>query len=593
MTNIKMKNIIKKYWRGLIVLALAICFFIGSAAYISYIQADNFIKWESPDETANYTFTKLYGQTKEMIISEKYNLYVDDIIHPRSFRSDLGTLKPVSFLGIILIYGKIISFTSYKILPFLTPFFASVGIIFFYLLVKKIFGRRNALISAFLLASFPPYIYYAVRSMFHNVLFIVLFIIGLYYLIESANNKYNKNKYLPLIYPALGGFFMGLAVITRTSELLWLAPVLIMLWLFNIKKIGLVKLILFLFFLFLAILPVLRWNQVLYNSSLNGGYPEMNQSIKNIANAGGDLVKSGFAGGQQEPGEILKEIKNNIFHFGFHPRQSLRMFYYYFINMFYWLFFPAVLGLLLFLQAIGRWKKKHFLYLLFWFFLSTILLFYYGSWKFHDNPNTSSFTIGNSYTRYWLPIYLGALPLASLFLIKFTRAIIPRRSLNFKAPLLTKINSAGKYFKMPNKKLFINSFRIILIILVYFVSLQFVIYGSEEGLLYYMEKNNLAKYELENILNLTEKNSAIITSYHDKLFFPERKVIVGLLNDNNMNKRYAILTDYLPVYYYNFTLREEDIDYLNNRKLKEADLKIKKIKQINNSFTLYQLKKNY
>ncbi len=590
--NKNIKNIIKKYWRGIIVAFLAVCFFIGLAGYISYIQADNFIKWESPDETANYIFTKLYGQAGEMIISEKYNLYVDDIIHPRSFRGDFGILKPVSFLGIILIYGRIISFTSYKILPFLTPFFASVGLIFFYLLVKKIFGRRNGLISAFLLASFPPYIYYAARSMFHNVLFVVLLIIGLYYLIEAVKNKYDKNKYLALIYPALGGFFIGLAIITRTSELLWLAPVLVMLWLLNIKKIGLIKLILFLSFLFLAVLPVLYWNQALYDFPLNSGYPEMNQSIRNIAEASSSLVKSGLANEQIQPKEAFEKIKNNIFHFGFHPRQSLEMFYYYFINMFYWLFWPAVLGLFLFLQAIGRWRKRHFLYLFSYFIISIILLFYYGSWKFNDNPDVNSFTIGNSYTRYWLPIYLGALPLVSLFLIKFTRVIIPRHNLNFKIAPSTKINFAEKYLKISNKKLFINSLRIILIILIYFISLRFVVWGSEEGLLYYVEKNNSAKYELRNILELTEGNSVIITSYHDKLFFPERKVIVGLLNDNNMNKRYSILADYLPVYYYNFTLRKEDIDYLNNRKLKEADLKIKQIKQINNSFTLYQLERN-
>ena len=92
--------------------------------------------------------------------------------------------------------------------------------------------------------------------MFHNILFIVLLIIGLYYLIELINNKQKKRKYFLLICSALSGFFIGLAVITRTSELLWIAPVLFMLLLFNIKKIGIVKLIIFFSFLFLAILPV-------------------------------------------------------------------------------------------------------------------------------------------------------------------------------------------------------------------------------------------------------------------------------------------------------------------------------------------------
>ncbi len=578
---------------------LATVFFIGASSYNYITQQDNFIKWGSPDETANYVFAKLYGQTGEITVYEKYNLYVNDIIQPRSFRSDFGALKPVSFLGMILIYGKIVSLTSYKVLPYLTPLFAAVGIIFYYLLIKKIFGRRNALVSAFLLASFPVYIYYSARSMFHNVLFIVLLMAGLYYGMMMAwrqNKKYKGAKLpigslAPYLYSALAGGFVGLAVITRTSELLWIAPMLVILWAFNIKKIGFIKLIVFLCFFAFSFAPVFYWNQILYSSPVQGGYPEMNQSIVNITQAGSDLIKSTFSGYLAYHQELLLKLKNNIFYFGFHPRHSLEMFYYYFVKMFYWLFWPAVLGGILFLQRWRKWKRKHWAYLASYFIASLILLFYYGSWGFHDNPDPNQFTIGNSYTRYWLLIYLGALPFVSLFIIKASRALFFRYNFNQSHPVAYKPLGGLVNIRRPKKMFLVNCVRVVIVGWIFFISIQFVLFGSEEGLIYSAQKQKQAKNEFNKVLSLTENNAVIITRYHDKLFFPERKVIVGLFNNKNMVAQYANLANYLPVYYYNFILPQDAIEYLNNRRLAEVGLQIKKVEQVTGEFGLYRLEK--
>jgi len=598
---------IKKHWRILVLIGLSFCFFIGASSYNYITQRDGFIKWGSPDENANYVFAKLYGQTGEMTIFEKYNLYVDDIIQPRSMRSDYGVLKPVSFLGLILIYGKIVSLTSHKVLPYLTPLFAAVGIVYYYLLIKKIFGRRNALMSAFLLACFPVYIYYSARSMFHNVLFVVLLIIGLYYSLLIVRNKVRTKNYKNWLYAALAGGFVGLAVITRTSELLWIAPMLVISWLFNIKKIGIIKLIVFLCFCVFVFAPVFCWNQILYNSPVQGGYTEMNQSIVNITQASSDLVKSTLSGYLSYHKELLLKLKNNIFYFGFHPRHSLEMFYHYFIKMFYWLFWPAILGGILFLQKWRKWKRKHWAYLASYFITSLILLFYYGSWRFYDNPDPDSFTIGNSYTRYWLFIYLGALPFVSLAVIRLTRVLFFRYNAN---PLINANprianatnceynNKAGRLRKLvdrcakkPRRMFLVNCARVFVVGLIFFVSVQFVLFGHEEGLIFAAQKHESAKNEFNKVLSLTEHNAVIITQYHDKLFFPERKVIVGLFNDKSMVARYAKLADYLPVYYYNFILPPADIDYLNNRRLGEVGLRIDRVEQVTGEFALYRLEK--
>lgn len=599
----KLKKIWQKYWHWLVVLFLASAFFVGTASYNHYIQADNFIKFSSPDATANYTFAKLYGQTGELELFEKYNLYVDDIIHPRSMRSDNGEVKPVSFLGIMIIYGTIIKFTSYEILPYLTPLFGAIGIVFFYLLTGKLFGRRNALISTFLLSCFPVFIYYSARSMFHNVLFVVLLIIGLYFSVLMVKRRKGYKNYLFILNAALGGFFVGLAIITRTSELIWLAPVLFILWIINMRKIGISRLLIFIAFIFLAILPVLYNNQILYSSPIFGGYPEMNQAMVNISKASGDLVKSTLIGELAYHKELVKNIFNNIFHFGINTKQSVKMFYYYFFDMFTWLFIMSALGLILFLQKIYKWKKRHFSYFLSLVITSAILVFYYGSWKFNDNPDPNSFTIGNSYTRYWLPIYLGLIPMASYFLIKFSQAIFPDRKKKrdteeigegdnvfyklgaLKAlPYLTK-----KKFGKPRKNILVTGFRILVVASICAYSILFVLFGSEEGLYLSAIKQKATQVEWQGVMDLTESNSVIITKYHDKLFFPERKVVYGLFDDDEMNARYSKLEKYLPVYYYNFTFPEKDFNYLNENKLKKAGLQIEVVKQVNGDFSLYRI----
>jgi asparagine N-glycosylation enzyme membrane subunit Stt3 len=587
-------------WRIAVVLLLAVCFFIGTSSY-NYFgftpldnnnlmgQKDNFIKWSSPDEAANYFFAKLYVEKGELSFFEEYNLNAGDIVHPRSMRSDSGVVKPASFLGIILIFGFIAKLTSIKVLPYLTPLCGAVGIIFFYLLVKKIFNKKNAFISAFLLASFPPFIYYSVRSMFHNILFMVLLIVGLYFIISALLSKTLENAkerqmtpknakidWREFLYPALGGGFIGLAIITRTSELIWILPMLFIIWIFNVRKIGFVKLIIFLSFLFLSILPMFYWNNILYGSPLSMGYG--NAENTPLQKGGGGVIAVDMESARETVDavadipyyqEVFEKIKNGVSLFGFNPKQSLKMLYYYFTKMFPWLFWGAFLGFLLYLKRIKKWKKKEQIYFLAYFIISLILIFYYGSWEIHDNPDPKSFTIGNSYTRYWLPIYLGAMPLLSALILKLTKFITP--------------------FRKGGRGAIKSASRVIIVAAIFIISIQFVLAGSEEGLIASLNKCKETKYQYNKVLELTEESSVIITKYHDKLFFPERKVIVGLFDNKEMNERYAKLVDHALVYYYNFTLPPRDIDYLNNKRLKEVGLSIKEVENITGDFSLYRL----
>ena len=586
----------KKNWRIVALVFLAISFFI-TTSYFNYKtqefqkkdgQGVDFVKWTSPDETANYVFSKYYSQENKLSITENYNLIAKDIMRPRSFRSDNGEIKPVSFLGIILVYGTIAKIFSYRIIPFLTPFFGAIGLIFFYLLNKKLFSKENAFLSVFVLAFFPPYVYYTVRSMFHNVLFVVFLIIGLYFsvrMVEKMETETKKTLLNGLLYSALGGLFVGLAVVTRTSELMWILPVLLIILVFNLKKIGIYKLLVFLIFLFVSLSPVLHYNKVLYGAPLSGGYSEMNSSIQNLKDSGAKMLKTTVTGDFKKYSGIVNEVKKTLFYFGIHPRQSFHMFKYYFVQMFGWLFWVGLAGITLFAIKYKKSKKRHWVYLFSWLVLSFILIIYYGSWTFYDNPDPRSHTIGNSYTRYWLPVYLGIIPFFVYFVSQITRIVG-----KFLASKKEKINN--KFFHLYISKAFLaNSFRAIIVILIFFWSANFLLAGSEEGLVFLYQKSLKTKSEWQSLIKLTESNSVLITRYHDKLVFPERKVIVGDFNDKNMNIIYADLAGRLPVYYYNFSLRKIDIKYLNDKKFKELGIQIKEVKKITNDFTLYKIVK--
>lgn len=687
----KFKEFIRKYWREIVLVIISALFFVAVGSFNrltqDYAQAEggiDFVKWLSPDETSNYIFTKLYAQTGNLTISEDYNLKTKDIMHPRSFRSDHGILKPVSFLGIILIYGKIASFFGYQVIPYLTPFFASLGIFFFYLLVKRLFDRNIAFISALLLAVFPAYTYYSARSMFHNVLMVDMLTIGAYFGMLMVSNRSRKDSreetniklrsdWLGMLFASLSGFFVGLGIISRASELLWIAPSLFIIWIFNIRKIGFVRLALFISFLFLAILPNLYYNQILYGSPIAGGYNEMNESLRNITSASKGIVTNAIESGEAgKHKEQLELIKQSIFHFGIHPRQSLRMMGHYFVEMFYYIFWPAVAGFLIFFGIqIFNTKKRHWIYLLCIFFTSFILIIYYGSWNFHDNPDPNSFTIGNSYTRYWLPVYLGSFPFVAVLIVGISNVFVwLKKKIVNKFHLLQRGNvqtgehssnsqdegDLGKLEKTNKSNSFVSAFvnpfkvmrrfksptpigapplkkgewseendassleereivssgetysfwkkffslnlrdsllkfavQAVFVMAIFFLSIQFVLFGSEEGIIYAVQKQLRVRTEWARVIELTPHNSTLITRYHDKLFFPERKVIVGEFADKNMVAEYRNLANYLPVYYYNFTLPPASVKWLNEKRLGEVGLGIELVEKITKDFSLYKL----
>ena len=579
-----------KYFRDgnlIAVTVLAAVFFLGTASFNYFTQSPDYVKWSSPDESANYVFSRLYATSGQLAFFDSASAFGDHILMPRSARNDFGWIKPVSFLGIILVYGGLASFFGTALIPFLTPLFAALGIIIFYFLIRRLFSERVALWSSFLLASFPVYIYYTVRSMFHNVLFVVLLLVALYLFtlaLRSRDALVTKNFFqlsptpnfwLECLAAGGAGLFLGLALITRTSEILWLAPAGLLTLIFYGRRLGITKSVILGALTFLPLLLVAYYNQLLYNSFWYGGYNEMNRSLDDIAQSGRELLAAGGLSEYWRYARLYFErLFANIFYFGFNFRQSLVMFNHYVIKMFPALFWSGLVGLtILLIQNIFAPRRKYFIYVLAWLGASVFLIFYYGSWQFNDNPDLTRFTIGNSYTRYWLPLYLGLMPLASLALVRLSRFV-------FWAG-----NEASRRWQ--GWAAFGLQAKAISLLLVW--SLFFVLYGSEEGLSHLYHISRAEKVNTERVFSLTEPEAVIITKYHDKFFWPERRVIMGTFPNEEIFTVSSKLARYYPLYYYNFYFPAEDLNYLNERRLVPYGLRLELVQKLNANFGLYRL----
>ena len=378
-----MKQLLKNNWRIVSLSILAGIFFFVYA-FLAISTWNENLKFNSPDETANYFFAKRFSETGKIAYFEPLNLEVGDIIHPRSTQSMDGKTAPTSFLGIILLYGFIAKIFGVWIIPFLTPLLVAVGVLFFYKLIKKIFDKNIAFFSSLLLFFCPAFWYYSEKSMYHNIGFAVFLIIGFYFF--SAKTA------------AVSGLFFGLAIAFRSSEIFLLAIVFLTLLFFYKKDIKLKKVALFLAGLILPLLPILYFNSQLYGNPLISGYTANIQGAENGA------------------ASVFSAMIKLFFPFGFYPLKALANFYNYFIKLFWFLAIPSILGFFIFLK--NRKTEIQKIYLLLYSLISVWLIFYYGSWQIKDNISVSDIIIGNSYVRYWILIYIFILPFLTVFLKK-------------------------------------------------------------------------------------------------------------------------------------------------------------------------------
>ena len=462
-------------------------------------------RFDWPDETANYFWIRQFAQTGQLILEEPINQIAQNQIHPRSFNVTAnGSLVPGSFLGLILVYGLLAKLFGLPIVFLVGPSLCALAVLAFYLLIKKFFDQKIALVSAILMLSNPTWWYYASSPLLPNGIFISTILISIAILICPK-----RLDYFNLV---LAGLFFGLAFSIRPSEAIFLGLIFLMTIFFVRRELNWQKILLFVFTAGILFIPTLYFQSKLYGSFLNTGYTQLQNS-------------------SQATCQFCQTFQSLFLPFGFHPIVLLKNIWHHFILLFWWINLTALFGFLIYLF---KQEKKNILfgqYLIFSTVTALWLFVFYGTWELADQMTTNLNTLAVSYVRYWLIIYLLVLPFVSIALLYFFKFF-------------------GKLY------LFVN---ILFIISIVAFSGYFVLFSKNDSLI--PVKNRIASYyQTANKVNqLTEKDAVIIVNRKDKVLFPERKVIHTFESLSESDDLIILLPDLIkavPIYYFSLSSEE-------------------------------------
>lgn len=544
--NSKNNNILRRYTKYIILLSLL--FFI----IYSFLAIQTPEKFSSPDENANFLFSKQFIENSKFEFDEPLNIQFDNIIHPRNSVATDSKIVPFSFIGFIFILGIIGKIFGLYSLYFVTPFFAAISGIYFFILLKEIFSLKISFLSTLIYFIHPAIWYYSSLSFQHNSLFLSFLILSLFSLVYLIKN--NKTLYYLLF-----GLFLAITCMIRTNEIVWILFLILSILFLYRKKIKFVKLLLCTLIFIIALSPMLILNNTFYGNPLKFGYFNSSNSNNNdIKNQKNSAISF-----------LLNKPKKILFPSGINLNKTIDTFYKYQIKIFYLYFFLLLIGFYIIFNDFRLYKKSHKTYILLFTIVSTYLIIYYGSGTYFGSTssNLKEIYISSSLVRYWLPIYTFGIPV-----------------------IITSILNILNLFNKKNKKIFIFS----LITILFLFSANTVYNFPDSGLIKISENEHLYKKISHDIINTVGKDSIIITNQTDKIIYPERKVIAlhsDLENNNRLDNKWDLiygLLDQYNVYY--FTMYGSNIDTINN-KINNNKIIIRPLKTIQDISSLYQLQR--
>ncbi len=486
--------------------------------------------FNSPDENAAFFAAYSFAEGDLPRVKEMANWAVGGAIHPRSMIAVEDYIVPGSFLGLPIYFGALGSIFGAWVLKILTPLLFILSGLAFYKLVRVFAGSKEiALYSTIFYICHPAMWYYAGRTMMHNVPFISFAVFSAFFLYVKPISRRWMNW-------LAAGCFLGISISMRSSEIIWLIPLFaafvgMLMW-----RDGWRHAPIFLFGIILAIIPILLHNQSLYGSVLETGYtidfnyPRLNLDVDN-----------------PDSRLNLDVDKSSFLPFGFHEKAILRHIWQYGFLLYPWMTVFGAAGIVI---ALFRPKNKKWFYLaIATLFVSAWLAILYGSWVIHDNPDPNAITIGNSYARYWIPIFTLLAPFAGL-------------------AISIMLNHLKKW------KLWAASACMACIILLS----SFVVFGGEDGFIQTRQRLLAEQEMIDSILEKTESDSIIITDFSDKHLFPARR-IVHPLRDEHVYENLGNLFNQAPLYYIGITFPDSDLDFLRENRLTPHGIDIELIEQ--------------
>ncbi len=497
------------------VLVILSILFFALYSYFSYgkIQEQSstgeslpYFIFNQPDEGINYFFTRTAVFENTWGKFEPYAEISDNQVHPRSVTVVHNTLVPIGFPGFIAFLVVIAKVAVYIFGPSAfhfvilntIPLIGAMTPLLAFLFFKKIFDDRVSFGAAVLLYFFPAWWYLSTRPLQYMVLFVFLFFCGLVFGATRFKVNQTASTKKSLLYLFLSGLCFGADMVLRPSEIVWMCMFFIFLFVWTLNKITWSDRIFFVLGI-LCMAGIGAYVQFLfYGSPFATGYVKP--------------ASDGSAGSA-----LSFSLFHYFFPFGIHPKNMLISTWAYLVKIFSaWSIF-ALAGALVVLKQKSRteFHKKYFLV----FVLVTIFLVtYYGSWNFADNLAGKT-SLGSSQIRYFLIIYIFALPFVAMFFENF--------------------------FWARNKKWSGG----VCMFLLFVVSYNSV-FTSFEGIDHINTTTKEYAVLQEKIVALTEPNSVVVTSFGDKYVFPARKVMTGFTSQQEIEALKTLTQKGIPVYFY-------------------------------------------
>ncbi len=524
------------------------------------------VRLNSPDETANYFFARTLAQTGQIGYQEPLLAVSKGVVHPRSMTTAGDKVVPVGFLGLTILYGFLAKILGVGAILFFTPFLAVCSALAFYFLLKRIFSQRVAALSAVLLLIHPAYWYYASRGMLPNVLFVDLLIIGALCVTLAFEKK-------QLWLSCLGGIVIGTALTVRFSEVLWVVGAGLLLALAAVRRRTLLLIMCCALGCTIPLGVFFSLNKAVYGHPLLFGY-QITATYESVSALDRtlDLLRnfsiSAIPELKESIGQTLEKARAYAFPFGFDPAVFSLHFYQYGIQMFWWFSLLVVFGFFIVFRRALYDCFVHRRYRLILYSATTLfggfwLTAFYGSWIFFDN-SAEAVTIGNSYVRYWLPMYILTLPFASSALTYFLKS---------RSGWLARFAGVSAC----------------VVVLLYFsgnaVLLQFPDSTLEVA-------KNIGRYQegARQIQAVTPGDAVIFSERSDKNFFPERKSAQSF-KDFAEKDLVSPLVERVPVYYYGLW-SEKDAEYISHHYFTEYALHWEHVAEFGNNERLFWVVKN-
>lgn len=501
--------------------------------------------WNSPDETAVAFFAKHMSYGGNLASLETFNAFKANIVHPRSIVSVDGFLSPGSFYGTMYIFAGAIKVFGQYGFAIGTPILVALAGLLIFFSLRRLFGEREALIAEILFFANPGIWYFASRGLFPNAMFIALAVIGAAVFYLRPWQSWANGRGLPIfgkiIDYSLASFVLGMAFLVRPVEFLWLLPLLFV-WAFAKRKsLGWASPVIVVIWAALFVATFLYINNSLYGSPWAVGYT--------VGSSAPGVSVPALSQGSSLPAAISAP-RPFVLPFGFHPRFALTNVWNYVILFAWWLPALALIGFLLTTE-----RKRRQLWLRVWVWVTLLLGIYYGSGLFLDS-SVSQWTVGSSYIRYFLPASIILIPLAAEGLW-----LAGKKRWKYVAPILA----------------------------VFVLLSGWTVYFRSAESLVPMRKQ-LGNYQVvkDYVLKETKAGDFIITERSDKIFFPDRRVVLNLRDPKTLSAIPDLL-DWANVYYYGITISEKELPEIN-KELHNRKVQLGRVKSFGNE-TLYSITK--